>query len=98
MSIFLVIPGILLALGIGIIYGKSKTWADRIRFTLVLVSIAVSILLMFYIISCWNYYVSGDKLTNIKFKSIHHLPFLTVFIWILTRSKHDEISTTTTPY
>ncbi len=62
------------------VYGKSKTWADRIRFTLIPVSITISILFVYYIMASWSYYISGDTLKTIQFKTIYHLPFAVVFI------------------
>lgn len=61
-------------------YCKSPTWKDKLRLTLVLVSIAISILFMLYIIKCWGYFVAGDSLKTIQFKSIYHLPYVFLFI------------------
>ena len=61
------------------VYGKSKTWADRIRFTLIPVSITISILFVYYIMASWSYYISSTP-KSMQFKTIYHLPFIFVFI------------------
>jgi len=64
-NIFLTIGIAIATLIIGLGYGKSKTWANKLRFTLVPIAIATSTAFIFYIIGCWKFIGLGKTPTSI---------------------------------
>jgi len=64
-NLFLTIGTAIATLIIGLGYGKSKTWASKLRFTLIPIAIAISTAFIFYIIGCWKFIGLGKPPTSI---------------------------------
>ena len=65
---------------IGFGYAKSKTWADKFRFTLIPISTIASIYFFKFIIGCWNFNHLGNLLSKENITSISQLQIIPLFL------------------